>query len=57
MGCTQLADKACSVPSGTTRKLLAFEQYDVCASTQGEVISNTASDNASTDNYDASIGR
>jgi hypothetical protein len=57
MGCTQLADKACSVPGGATSKLLAFEQYDVCASTQGEVVCDAASNDAATDYYDSSIGR
>jgi hypothetical protein len=57
MGCTQLADKACSMPSSATSELLTFEQYDVCATAQSEVIGNTASDDAAADDYDASICR
>jgi hypothetical protein len=57
MSCTQLADKTGCMPSGATSKLLAFEQDDVCATTQGQVVGNTASDDAATDDYDASISR
>jgi hypothetical protein len=57
MGCTQLADKACSMPSSATSELLAFEQHDICATAQSEVIGNTASDDAATDDYNASICR
>ena len=57
VGGTQLADKACSMPSSATSELLTFEQYDVCATAQSEVIGNTASNDAATDDYDASICR
>jgi hypothetical protein len=57
MGCTQLADKPCRMPSSATSELLAFEQYDVCATAQSEVVCDAASNDAATDDYDASICR
>jgi hypothetical protein len=57
MSSAQLADKTRSMPSSATSKLLAFKKYDICATTQGQVIGNTAADDASADDYDASICR
>jgi hypothetical protein len=37
--------------------LLALEQHDICATTQGEMIGNAATNNSATNDYDAGIFR
>jgi hypothetical protein len=37
--------------------LFALKKYDIVATTQSQVVGNTASDDAAADDYDASICR